>query len=522
LKTLHLLIFCFLFVVLSLSEAFSQDTTQSLAFRNNKPRRTSPYFYRPDLSYQIWQQFKLRQEANAGDPLAQHELGLRYLMGDGIPVDTVQAIYWIKRAADQNLTTAKYNYAIFLINGIGLEWNPFVAFKYFKSAADDGMVQAQYVVGVLYTDNLITKRNWNLAYYWIKKSADGEYEPAADVLDQLKPRISQSVVDSLFRTDYKNQDDERKPVSDPDKNLTTSLGLVFIDFDALRDTVYEITDSMLVADIDIIGVDSLKEKLGIDSTSTLTSLASTEYVVLLSQLAENGSPEAQVILGRLYQNGSYFNENIITAASYYYRALRNDSPKATHILWQLSQSEEFKQRVQQEVDKDNTLAKYLWYGLTSIGFDNRIALSDALNLLEEAGNENYVPAIIELGLNYYRGRFSERNEEAGLELWRNAERTGNLEARVRLAAARLFDSFMFEEYKNDFQTLVDASKNGSLLAMVSLAICYEKGIGTDSSKPDAVNYYRLASQRGSQFAYQELQRLYDEMRPNDPEFLIIN
>jgi len=81
---------------------------------------------------------------------------------------------------------------------------------------------------------------------------------------------------------------------------------------------------------------------------------------------------------------------------------------------------------------------------------------------------------------------------------------------------------MFEEYKNDFQTLVDASKNGSLLAMVSLAVCYEKGIGTIQSKPDAVQYYRMASQRGSQFAYQELKRLYDEIRPNDPEFTISN
>jgi len=33
-----------------------------------------------------------------------------------------------------------------------------------------------------------------------------------------------------------------------------------------------------------------------------------------------------------------------------------------------------------------------------------------LNLLEEASNENYVPAMIELGLNYYRGRYTEINE----------------------------------------------------------------------------------------------------------------
>jgi len=212
----------------------AQDTTKSLAFRNNKPDRTRPYFYRPDLAYQIWQQFRLTREANTGDPLAQHELGLRYLMGESVAADTAYAVYWIKKAADQNLTSAKYNYAILLINGMGVEWNPFVAFKYFKSAAENGMVQAQYIVGVLYTDNLTVKRDWNQSYYWIKKSAEGEYEPAVDIIAQLEPRISRTVVDSLLNRELTSYTDKTEPLSDPSNtNLTSSLGLVFIDFDTL-------------------------------------------------------------------------------------------------------------------------------------------------------------------------------------------------------------------------------------------------------------------------------------------------
>ena len=87
----------------------AQDSTQSLAFKNKRPQQNAPYFYRPDLAYQIWQKFRLTQEANAGDPLAQHELGLRFLLGEGVPADTAQAVYWIKKAADHNLTSAKYN-----------------------------------------------------------------------------------------------------------------------------------------------------------------------------------------------------------------------------------------------------------------------------------------------------------------------------------------------------------------------------------------------------------------------------
>ena len=181
-------------MILFSSSGFSQDTTESLAFKNQRPRQKSPYFYRPDLAYQIWQKFKLTQEANAGDPLAEHELGLRYLLGEGMPADTSQAVYWIKKAADQNLTSAEYNYAILLINGIGVPWDPFKAFKLIQNAADDGMVQAQYVIGILYTDNLTVRRDYNLAYYWIKKAADNNYEPAKEIVAKLEPKASKGTL----------------------------------------------------------------------------------------------------------------------------------------------------------------------------------------------------------------------------------------------------------------------------------------------------------------------------------------
>jgi len=78
------------------------------------------------------------------------------------------------------------------------------------------------------------------------------------------------------------------------------------------------------------------------------------------------------------------------------------------------------------------------------------------------------------------------------------------------------------ESEKAFANLLDAAGNGSLLAQVSLALCYEEGIGTARSRADAIHFLRLSAQRGSQFAYTELQRLYDEIRPDDLEFVITN
>lgn len=185
--TKHNFLVPFITIVLFLSQfsLIAQDTTKSLAFKNNRPYRNNPYFYQPDLSYQLLQQFKLVQIANSGDPLAQHELGLRLLTGEGIAADTVTAVYWIKKAASQKLTSALYNYGIMLINGWGTDWNPFAAYDNFLLAAQSGMKEAQYIIGILYTDNLIVKRDWNKSYYWIKKSSNAGYEPAKSVLWKL-------------------------------------------------------------------------------------------------------------------------------------------------------------------------------------------------------------------------------------------------------------------------------------------------------------------------------------------------
>ena len=510
----------FIFIAGFSSSIFSQDTTQSLAFKNKRPRQQTPYFYRPDLAYQIWQKFRLTQEANAGDPLAQLELGLRFLLGEGVPADTSQAVFWIKKAADQNLTSAKYNYAILLINGIGVTWDPFTAFKLFQSAANDGMVQAQYVVGILYTDNLTVKRDYNLAYYWIKKAADNNYEPAQNIVAKLEPRVSGSIVDSLMSSTSKSED--KNPIPDPSENLTSSLGLVFIDFNSVSDTTITVTDSMLIENIEVIGNDSLSKILLADKPKKLKDLATPRNIEILNLLAENGSPEAQIILGKMYEEGIYFTKNITDAGVYYYRALRNDSPSGTYLLWQLLQQSGFGDLVQRESENGNIVAKYLWYGLTAIGFDRRIAISDAIHLLEQSAESYYLPAMVELGLNYYNNRFGKSDIEIGLNLWQTASQLGSKEAEIRLLASGLLDTFGGYNKSEDFKILKKFADEGSLFAMVSAALCYKQGIGIYQSKSEAVNYFKMAAQRGSRFAYEELKRIYEEIRPADSQFLISN
>jgi TPR repeat protein len=506
-----------LFSLIFLLPGFAQDTTKSLAFKKNKQYRNSPFFYQPDLSYQLLQQFKLIQEANAGDPRAQHELGMRMLLGEGMVPDTVQAVYWVRKAASQGMISAIYNYGVLLINGWGVEWNPFEAYKNFYKAAQNGMAQAQYIIGILQTDNLVVPKDLNRAYIWTKKAYENGFEPAKEVVDALSEYVDEQniSIDDSLNNDIFNYEDIHNEGS-----FESSIGLVFLDFDAINDTIKVITDRMLIKDLANCGINYILDSLNISLDSNLGDLEDNKQLSKLKELAEAGSPEALTILGRLYETGNSFNQNLILAAEYYIRAIRLDSPKSPVLLWNLLQKDNFYSALKSASDKADPIAQFVWYGLHILSYDYRITEFDALNFLEMSANNNHIPAIIELGLNHYSGRFVTESKISGISIWQIGENLGSLEASVRIASAKVFDQFGLFNPEKLVNFLVEASTKGSILSEVALASAYENGIGVKRNVATAVKHYRNASLRGSQFAYKQLQRIHDSLRPAEKEFVI--
>jgi len=512
LKTIKILLILLSGEIFSIN-SFAQDTTTSLAYKNTKPDKKPVPFYQPDLAYRIWHQFNLIREANAGDAFAQHELGLRYLLGDGVYADTTAGAMWIKKAADQNLTSAIFNYGILLLNGWGVEWNPFEAFKCFQTAAESGMPQAQHIVGLFYTDNMIVKRDWGLAYKWVKQSADKNYEPAEESLTELLNKIPVDQLDTSFIKPKINSDKHSE-----DNSLVSSLGLAFIDFDIVSDSVTEITDKMLIDDLTKPGNENIPDSLK-KEIKNFDEMDKSIFAELL-KLADNGSPEALTILGRLYEKGIHFKEDDVAAAAYYIKAVRFDSPTASRLLFELCKDNTFIIQVQNLSAKEDPEALFAWYGITVLGFDLRIVETDAMNLLLKSASKGYLPAINELGLNYYTGNILEENKKKALELWQSTERLNNPEAKTRIAAGIIFGEIDSNELSESIKNLYKSTEDGSVLAQVALAYAYENGIGLKRNKTEAVKYYRYAAQRGNRFAYAELKRLYNEIRLADSLFRV--
>ncbi len=514
-------IFPFLILILFLfSEGLAQDTTTSLAFKKNRPRKIrGGFFYQPDLAYQMWQQFNLTREANSGDVLAQHELGLRYILGEGIAADTVKAAYWIHKAAEKGLTAASFNYGILLLNGWGVNWDPFKAYKYFLDAANDGMPQAEYIVGILYTDNLIIKKNIDKAYYWVKKSVKGNFEPAKVVLPEIASKVDTSKIkidDSFVNKKSKKDTSNQKS----NQSLSNSLGLVFVDFTTDQDTISHISDSTLVDDILLINSDDLNKELGLKEKDNSIDSIKTSGISSLLKYADAGSPEALTFIGRLYEEGIYYPRDIVAASAYYVRAIKLDSPRSPFLLYKLIKTKNYFELLKSDIDQNIPDAMFVWYGLHSLGFDNQITDYDANKLLQQAASKFYIPAIVELGLNYYTGKYVKQDKQNGLSMWMSAVKFGSIEAKVRIKTAEVYGEIQSQSYDNAVEDLKDAEKEGSVLAQVTLGYCYENGIGLNQDKGDAAKEYRFAARRGNRYAYDQLKRLYDEIRPPDPMFRV--
>jgi TPR repeat protein len=95
---------------------------------------------------------QLRALAEKGGAQAQYNLGVMYLMGEGVPKDAVQAAQWNRRAADRGYARAQYNLGAMYANGEGVPKDAVQAAQWYSKAADQGDAQAQYYLGLRYSN----------------------------------------------------------------------------------------------------------------------------------------------------------------------------------------------------------------------------------------------------------------------------------------------------------------------------------------------------------------------------------
>ncbi len=455
----------------------------------------------PSGATRVVETFAIIQQANQGIPAAQHELAYRYIVGRGMPADSVKGAQWMLKAAQSGMALAQFNAGILYTHAIGVAWDPFKAYRWFKAAAQQGLPAGQYILGILHVDGLVVRRDYARAYRLVLDAYEQGFEDAKEALDEFR----RHGFDTLAVSD--------DPL--PQENDSTT-NFVMLHFDDVKDPT--VGDTVLVRE--------LERELGRTLTDTLVSLSpaadaqSDSAFIFLEKEAAKGFPEAHMVLGRIFEKGIGVQANPILSAVHYLRANRLDSPRAPATLVHLIGQDLFRTELLKRAQAGDPDARFVWASLSAVNLDNVIGWEQALRFLTEQseGAKAHVHSCLELGFWYASGRNVGQDPLRAIALWERADSLGAFEGLTRAELARMILREPGEVERTQF--FKEEAENGSVLAQAAYAYCLRMGIGTQPDLPEAATWYRKAAQRGSQSAYFGLKGMYDEMRPDEEEFRI--
>ncbi len=499
----------------------SQQSQDSPVFKAKKPTSLPPLVRPADPVYETLQTFLLARRAAAGDAPAQHELGIRYLLGMGVQADTALAAHWIGKAAEGSVVPARFNLAILQYNGWGTKWDPFGSFKSLSWCSERNMEEADFFLGLFYVEGYVVPVDLPRALELMGRAADKGFKPAVEVLPKLKEYMQQ--VAAAANPDSAAAASATASASGT-ASSSTSLSPVFLEFDP--DTTSAPSLGSILQSALEGGNSSLKEALGLTKLTDANAKLDSAAEARVRAAADAGSPEALTFLGRAAELGRGTERDLVRAAAFYLRATRMESPQAPRHLFGVLGLPEFVTALKEKAGADDPEALYAWGTATGLGFDGQLAMAGAVvtpmqakGFLSTATKAGYAPAMIELGLGELAGRWGPARPSEAYTLWERAAATGNFEAMVRLAIldVRGADTTLFPAAVGILRQGID---RGSVLADVGLGFCYETGRGVPVMPAEAARLYRDAARRGSSDAQRALHRLHDRIRPEDPAFVI--
>ena len=134
-----------------------------------------------------YQQMKLPElvrKANANDSAAQFELGSRFNYGREAPKNNVEALRWLRRAAQSGHREAQRLLAVKLYNGYDIAADHEEALLWAQRLAEGGDVPGQMMAGNMYANGEGTPRDLVRAYMWYDVAATVAQQDYGDPLQQ--------------------------------------------------------------------------------------------------------------------------------------------------------------------------------------------------------------------------------------------------------------------------------------------------------------------------------------------------
>lgn len=137
--------------------------------------------------------------AKRGSVLAQYQLGLMYVNGEGVTQDYRKAVQWFNRAATAGYPPAQTSLGVRFEKGQGVNANYKEAVKWYRFGANQGDANAQYRLGRLYVLGHGVRRDYVEALSLFNLAAAQGVEDAATARNSIAAHLEPEQVAAAER-----------------------------------------------------------------------------------------------------------------------------------------------------------------------------------------------------------------------------------------------------------------------------------------------------------------------------------
>lgn len=103
--------------------------------------------------------FEILKKAESGDAFSQHEMGVNYQYGYGVPVDKQKSLEWFQKAADNGNSESMRALGIIYESSIGVDKDLKKAFEYFQQGVDAGNVKSLEKLAWYFEEGVVVEKN---------------------------------------------------------------------------------------------------------------------------------------------------------------------------------------------------------------------------------------------------------------------------------------------------------------------------------------------------------------------------
>ncbi|MGM3274925.1 tetratricopeptide repeat protein [Ralstonia sp. 24A2] len=134
------------------------------------------------------------EAAQRGNRLAQFNYAMMLMRGEGTVARPEEAVKWLRRAADNQMTHAQFAYGELYERGELVPRSLEEANKWYERAATGGHVEAQRALATNYFTGRGVLRDYGRAFAWYRKAAEGGDAPSQYIVGSYYERGEPGVV----------------------------------------------------------------------------------------------------------------------------------------------------------------------------------------------------------------------------------------------------------------------------------------------------------------------------------------